>query len=109
MTITDTEDLLARRERLRVSEHALREAHKEGLRGKDILYAIFNGQIIEHYPERDRVLIAGPVVEHPLPVHVVCDYTDTAEIVAVTVYIPNRPRWITEQVRGLVPNPLSPQ
>jgi hypothetical protein len=88
VTITDTEDLLAQRERLRVSEHALREAHKEGLRGKDILYAIFNGKIIEHYPERDRVLIA--------------------EIVAVTVYIPNRPRWITDQVRGLIPpNPLS--
>ena len=30
------DDLLAGRTELRVSEHALREAHKEGLRGKDI-------------------------------------------------------------------------
>ena len=107
MGIVDTEDLLAQREYLRVSEHALREAHKEGLRGKDILYAIFNGEVIEHYPERARVLIAGPVVEFPLPIHVVCDYTDVTEIVAVTVYIPNRPRWLNDQVRGLMPSSLS--
>ncbi len=100
MIIGDVEDLLARRKRLRLSEHALYEAYKEGLRGKDILHAIFNGHIIEHYPERGRVLIAGPVVQYPLPVHVVCDYADAVEIVAVTVYIPNRPRWINEQVRA---------
>lgn len=66
--ITDTEGLLEQRERLRVSEHALREAHKEGLRVKEVLHAIFNGIIVEQYPERKRVLIAGPVPGEPLPV-----------------------------------------
>ena len=107
MDITDTEDLLEQWERLRVSEHALREAHKEGLRIKEVLHAIFNGVIVEQYPERKRVLIAGPIPGEPLPVHVVCDYADHNELVAVTVYVPNRPRWITEQVRGLLPNAIS--
>lgn len=107
MDITNTEDLLEQRESLRVSEHALREAHKEGLRIKEVLHAIFNGVIVEQYPERKRVLIVGPIPGEPLPVHVVCDYADRDELVAVTVYIPNRPQWITEQVRGLLPRVLS--
>jgi hypothetical protein len=49
-------------------------------------------------------LIAGPIPGEPLPVHIVCDYADRDELVAVTVYIPNRPHWITEQVRGLLPD-----
>ena len=35
--IYDTQDLLELRDELRVSRHALREAYKEGLRGKDII------------------------------------------------------------------------
>lgn len=109
MDIINTEDLLEQRESLRVSEHALREAHKEGLRIKEVLHAIFNGVIVERYPERKRVLIAGPVPGEPLPVHVVCDYADRDELVAVTVYIPNRPRWINEQLRAAnLPRLLSP-
>ncbi len=100
MDIFNTEDLLDQRECLRVSEHALREAHKEGLRIKEVLHVIFNGVIVERYPERRRVLIAGPVPGEPLPVHVVCDYADRDELVAVTVYIPNRPHWINEQLRA---------
>jgi hypothetical protein len=93
MFIHDTEDLLERRRKLRVSRHALREVYKEGLRGRDILCAIFKGQVIERYPDRDRVLIQGPAEKSGLPLHVVCDYTDTKEIVAVTAYIPNRSEW----------------
>ena len=99
MFIYDTEDLLERRRKLRVSHHALREAYKEGLRGRDILYAIFEGEIIERYPNRDRVLILGPVGKSDVPLHIVCDYTDTQEIVAVTVYIPSRSEWAADAVR----------
>ena len=99
MYIQDTDDLLAYRERLRVSMHALYEAYKEGLQGKDIVYAIFEGEIIEHYPRRNRVLIIGPIRQHNPPLHVVCDYTDYEEIVAVTVYIPSRAKWMGDLVR----------
>jgi hypothetical protein len=99
MFIHDTEDLLERRRKLRVSRHALREVYKEGLRGRDILYAIFKGQVIERYPSRDRVLIQGPIAKSGLPLHVVCDYTDAKAIVAVTAYIPNRSEWAAGAVR----------
>jgi hypothetical protein len=97
--IQDTEDLLELGSELRVSKHALREAYKEGLRGKDIVYAIFKGEVIEHYPRRRRVLIVGPINKTNIPLHVVCDYADTEEIVAVTVYIPHRSRWMADLVR----------
>jgi hypothetical protein len=100
MYIYDTEDLLSYYNEFRVSEHALREAHKDGIRGRDIVYAIFNGRVVEHYPERKRVLIAGPIRAFDLPLHVVCEYGEEDEIVAVTVYIPDRPNWVTELARG---------
>lgn len=99
MVIYDTQDLLERRRSLRVSLHALREAYKEGLRGKDIVYAMFKGQVIERYPDRDHVLILGPTAKSGLPLHVVCDYADADEIVAVTVYIPNRSKWVANLLR----------
>jgi hypothetical protein len=92
----DTEELLTHRNSLRVSEHALREAHKEGVYGRDIVHAIFNGEIIERYFDRERVLIMGPATEDDLPLHIVCDYSDMDEIVVVTVYIPNRTKWVTD-------------
>ena len=100
MYIFDTEELLSLRDQFRVSDHALREAHKEGLRAKDILHVVFNGEIVERYPARRRVLVVGLAEQVPIPVHVVCDYADECVLVVVTVYIPNRPDWLTEQVRG---------
>jgi len=93
MYIYETEDLLERQRKLRVSLHALWEAYKEGFQGKDIVHAIFKGRVIERYPDRDRVLISGPPAGSHLPLHVVCDYTDADEIVAVTVYVPSRSEW----------------
>lgn len=104
--IRSLEELLESREQLRVSEHALREAHKEGLRAQEVIHAIFHGRMVERYPERQRMLVVGPpwppveCDEFQVPIHVVCDYSDGDEIVAVTVYIPNRPRWLNDLVRG---------
>ncbi len=101
MFITDVEDLLTYRNQLRISDHALREAHKESLRARDVFYALFNGQVLEHYRDRRRVLIVGPLPgDLDLQVHVICDYTDPKELVAVTVYVPDRPKWVNELVRG---------
>lgn len=100
MPITEVEDLLASRDTMRLTQHALYEAHKESLRAKDVFYAIFNGEILEHYPRRHRVLIVGPTVGFDVQIHVVCDYADREEIVAITVYIPDRPHWATDWARG---------
>ena len=69
--MTEVEDLLADHETMRLTEHALYEAYKESLRAKDIFHAIFNGEILEHYPRRRRVLIVGPSVRFDLQIHVV--------------------------------------
>jgi hypothetical protein len=98
--MTEVEDLLAHRETMRLTQHALYEAYKESLRAKDIFHAIFHGEILEHYPRRSRVLIVGPSVRFDLQIHVVCDYRDRDEILAVTVYIPDRPRWATDWARA---------
>jgi hypothetical protein len=92
-------DIFAGRTELRVSEHALHEAHKEGLRGKDIIYAILTGEVVERYPDRRRVLISGEYRGTNMHVHVVCDYRDLTEVVAVTVYIPSRTKWASPNQR----------
>jgi hypothetical protein len=92
-------DIFAGRTEFRVSEHALLEAHKEGIRAKDIVYAIFTGEVVERYPDRRRVLISAPFRNTGLHLHVVCDYSDYNELVAGTVYIPARPEWASHRQR----------
>lgn len=100
MAITEVDDLFAYHEFMRLSEHALYEAYKESLRAKDVFHAIFNGEILEHYPRRKRVLIVGPSMGFDLQIHVVCEYANRDELVAITVYIPDRPRWATDRARA---------
>ena len=100
MAITEVDDLFAYHEFMRLSEHALYEAYKESLRAKDVFHAIFNGEILEHYPRRKRVLIVGPSMGFDLRIHVVCEYANRDELVAITVYIPDRPRWATDRARA---------
>jgi len=101
MEIKDVENLLDYHSSIRVSDHALREAHKESLHARDIFYAILNGKIIEHYRDRKRLLIVGPIRKQDLKLHVICSYNnDDAEIAIVTVYIPDRPKWLNELVRA---------
>ncbi|MGC9400354.1 MAG: DUF4258 domain-containing protein [Anaerolineae bacterium] len=102
MIIREVEDLLAHWERIRFSDHGLREAHKESLHAEEIFHAIFRGEILEHYWRRRRMLIVGPVPRLNLQIHVVCDYTDPREIVIVTVYVPDKPHWVNELVRNRV-------
>ena len=82
----------------RISKHAMVEAVKDGLSPRDIKDIILTGKIIESYPERERHLIYG-VLPNDMPVHVVIDYSDNEQIVAVTTYIPNEEEWIAFQRR----------
>jgi hypothetical protein len=107
MFFTDVRDLLTYFRSMRLTEHALREAHKEGLRARDVFHAVFNGQILERYYDRRRVLITGSSPRIDLQLHVVCDYTDEDEIVVITVYIPNRPTWTHDLVRAPLPTEVN--
>jgi hypothetical protein len=100
MAITGVDDLLASHDTMRLTEHALYEAHKESLRAKDVFHAVFNGRILERYPRRKRVLIVGPTIGFDLRIHVVCEYADRDEILAITVYVPDRPQWASDWMRA---------
>lgn len=85
-----------------VSDHAIIEARKDGIDPKTVEKlekVVLNGKIIEKYPERQRMLIYGVVVEDDLPVHIVVDYSEIEEPVFVTSYVPDSRYWIKFQIR----------
>ena len=89
-----------RRGQWRISTHAAIEAAKDGLGPRDIKEIILTGKIIESYPARQRHLIYGTLPNtNDLPVHVVVDYSDDEQIVAITAYIPDEREWIASQKR----------
>ena len=79
-------------------EHALTEAKKDGVTPEDAVYVVLNGEIVEEYPERKRLLVSG-ILPINIPLHVVCDYSNDDLILIPTVYIPSRRRWASSRRR----------
>lgn len=79
--------------------HAVQHALKEGFARKHIVEAILNGEIIEEYPEVDRVLICGHSTfgengeNTSFYLHIVCEYTHPVFVEFVTAYIPDETQW----------------
>jgi hypothetical protein len=78
--------------------HALTEAKKDGVAPEDAVHAILTGEVIEEYPDRQRVLVSA-MLPHKTPLHVVCDYSQVNVLLIVTVYIPDNRLWIGFRVR----------
>lgn len=72
--------------------HAVIEAKKDGVEPEDIVFVLLNGKIIERYPERNRVLVYGKML-NKVPLHVVCNFSDPELLYIVTVYIPSPAEW----------------
>lgn len=72
--------------------HAITEAKKDGVEPEDIIYVLLSGKIIEGYPERERVLVYGEMM-NKIPLHVVCNYSDPDIMYIVTAYIPSDDEW----------------
>ena len=54
--------------------------------------AIISGQVIEEYPDRNRVLVCGRTTLSPqvtIYLHVLCEYSDPVYIEIITAYIPD--------------------
>jgi hypothetical protein len=86
-----------RRNRIRITDHADEEAHADRLSFDEVFFSIFQGEIIEEYPE-DRpypsCLIYGDTFGGD-PVHSVWAYNqDNKWAVLITVYRPDPERWI---------------
>jgi hypothetical protein len=79
-----------------VKQDAILHAIKEGFNRDDMVAAILSGQIIEEYPERERVLICGPTslsLATVIYLHVVCEYSDPNYVQFVSAYIPDELSW----------------
>jgi hypothetical protein len=84
-----------------ISFHAEKERYAEDISLADIETTILNGEILEDYPNDPRgesCLILGHDAKGR-PIHVVCGYTSTRYIRAITVYLPKQPKWQEERTR----------
>ncbi len=78
--------------------HALIKAKKDGVTPEDAVHAILTGEVIEEYPDRQRVLVFA-MLPHETPLHVVCDYSQASVLLIITVYIPDDRLWISFRIR----------
>lgn len=78
--------------------HALTEAKKDGVAPEDVVHAILTGEVIEEYPDRQRVLVFA-MITNKVPLHVVCDYSQGNVLLIVTVYIPDDRQWVGSRMR----------
>jgi hypothetical protein len=101
MDIEDIVDAI-RGNRIRISDHADEEAQADKLTFDEIYLSIFQGEIIERYPD-DRpypsCLIYGSNFTND-PVHSVWAYNkDNRWAVLITVYRPDPLRWVEWRTR----------
>ncbi len=89
-----------RKEEYEISFHAEKERYAENITISDLEAAIYNGKILEDYPDDPRgtsCLVLG--YSQNRPIHIVCGYTPIKWIRLITVYTPKLPKWIDERTR----------
>jgi hypothetical protein len=101
MTIDDIIDAI-RNNRLRITDHADEEALADKLSFDEIFFSVFQGEIIEEYPD-DRpypsCLVYGDTFVGE-PVHSVWAYNEANQwAVLITTYRPDPERWINWRTR----------
>jgi len=85
-----------------ISDHAIIEARKDGIDPgtvEKLEWAAINGEIIEEYTDRKRILIYASLYEEDMPVHIIVDYSFWEEPVIVTSYVPDSRYWIKYKIR----------
>lgn len=84
-----------------ISYHAEVERYAEDISIYDIETIILNGEILENYPDDPRgksCLILG--YSQTKPIHVVCGLTNLNSLRIITVYLPQKPKWLDERTRN---------
>jgi len=84
-----------------ISLHGEKERYAEDITIKDLERAILNGEILENYPDDQRgrsCLVLG--YSNNRPIHVVCGYSKHQWIRILTVYLPQKPKWLNERTRA---------
>jgi hypothetical protein len=87
---------LVKNEIIRVTQHAQQEMIEEDITLEEVKEALYNGEILENYPEHRRgscCLINGNT-NNNRPLHIVCT-TQNPILIVITVYEPKLPKWLT--------------
>ena len=88
--------------RIRITDHADEESQSDQLTFDEVYLSVFNGQIIEYYPD-DKPYRSCLIYGHTFsgdPVHSVWAFNDENQwAVLITVYRPDPDRWINYRVR----------
>ena len=91
-----------RNKRIRITDHADEEAENDKLTFEKIYFSVFNGEIIEDYPDDKpypSCLIYGETFSGE-PVHSVWAFNEQTQwAVLVTVYRPDPDKWIEGRKR----------
>jgi len=90
-----------KKEEYEISFHAEKERYAEDIIIPDLETAIYNGEILEDYPNDPRgpsCLVLG--YSRNRPIHIVCGYTVAKWVRIITVYIPKPPKWTDERTRA---------
>lgn len=77
-------------------EHTMVHGLEDGFEKVHCIGAMLDGRELERYVDECRVLILGwahLTTKTLIPLHVVCDYRDPANLRIITAYIPNGPDW----------------
>jgi len=85
-----------------ISDHAIIEARKDGIEPNTVEkleWVAINGEVIEEYIDRERILIYADLPEQNLPVHIIVDYSFLEEPAIVTGYVPDSRYWIKYKIR----------
>jgi hypothetical protein len=93
---------LVKAKRYQVKLHAVQHGLKEGFGEKQMIEAILSGQIIEQYPERQRILICGQTMlelKTQIYLHIVCEQNYPDQIELITAYIPDELEWETPPLK----------
>ncbi len=91
-----------RSNKIRITDHADEESHSDGLAFDEVFTSVFNGEIIEDYPNDKPYpssLIFGKNFRNE-PIHSVWAYNKENQwAVLITVYRPDPARWIDWKIR----------
>jgi len=94
-----------RQDRFEFSQHAQREAAAEQISVDDVKQALLTGQELEPYPHDARgpsCLMVGQD-EHDRWLHVLCGNFDRGNVLIITVYLPQPPKWQDPWTRRVKP------
>ena len=81
--------------RIRYTSHARIESLKDGLTiDNDLEYTLMHGEVIEEYPDRDRMLLLGFASDTGFPIHIIAEYYEGDDVVTVvSAYVPEDDQW----------------